>query len=81
MRLFDEWEGKPDRNKLGIPLCYPTNPQAEVLVFERIPIGYINKVCFETRNDMEEFADVSLYYIQTQVEKNLFCPRSIYCII
>ena len=76
LRLFDEWEGKPDRNELGIPLCYPTNPQAEVLVFECIPICYINRICFDTQSVMEEYSSVYLYNIQVQIEKNLFCPRS-----
>ena len=34
----------PKRQKLQLPDNYPTNPQAEVLVFEPIPIEYIQEV-------------------------------------
>lgn len=31
---------------LSIPENYPTHPQAEVLVFNRIPVQYIKAICF-----------------------------------
>ncbi|MCG9127837.1 DUF4433 domain-containing protein [Candidatus Poribacteria bacterium] len=34
------------RSDLQIPEYFPTNPQAEVLVFREIPIEYINKIHF-----------------------------------
>ncbi|MGN7437588.1 MAG: DarT ssDNA thymidine ADP-ribosyltransferase family protein [Alcanivorax sp.] len=40
-QMFEEIDGKPDRNTLGIPDKYPTNPQAEVLVFDTIETDYI----------------------------------------
>lgn len=39
--MFDEIEGKPPRATLGIPAKCPTNPQAEVLVFDTIEPNYI----------------------------------------
>lgn len=38
--LFEEIPGKPTRSDLAIPDAYPTNPQAEVLVFGNIETSY-----------------------------------------
>jgi len=54
---------------LSIPKNYPTHPQAEVLVFNRIPVQYIKAICFgnvdaknrwlhnstETDNELSEY--------------------------
>lgn len=40
-RMFDEVEGIPSRAELGLPDDYPTNPQAEILVFGNIEPQYI----------------------------------------
>lgn len=47
--LFEDKDGYPTRDELNIPDWYPTNPQAEVLVFDKIPISYIKKVSFEKK--------------------------------
>lgn len=47
LQLFDDKEGFPERRELGIPENYPTNPQAEVLVFENILPCYIKRVIVE----------------------------------
>lgn len=46
-RMYDEVPGKPGRSVLGIPKSFPTNPQAEVLVFGRIEPKYILGFAFE----------------------------------
>jgi ssDNA thymidine ADP-ribosyltransferase, DarT len=43
--MFGDYEAI-QRQTLGIPKEYTTNPQAEVLVFDPIPIQYINRVIF-----------------------------------
>jgi hypothetical protein len=43
------------RSGLGIPNYYPTNPQAEVLVFEPIPPQYITAVNFYDENAKDGF--------------------------
>jgi hypothetical protein len=48
LELFQDRDGYPRRESLNIPKSYPTNPQAEVLVFDTIPCGYINAVIFDT---------------------------------
>jgi len=35
-RMFEPVDGKPDRDDLGLPDDCPTNPQAEILVFDTI---------------------------------------------
>lgn len=40
-RMFDPIAGKPDRATLKLPDCCPTNPQAEILVFDTIDPLYI----------------------------------------
>lgn len=44
-QMFSDYRGI-DREKLRIPDNYPTHPQAEVLVFERIEPRYIHEVQF-----------------------------------
>ncbi len=47
--MFDELPGGPTRGTLGIPDNYPTNPQAEVLIFDAIPTSYFESVYFDNR--------------------------------
>ena len=41
-------EGMENREKMGIPSFFTTDPQAEILVMDAIPISAIQTVCFET---------------------------------
>ena len=54
--LFDEYPGKPTRKEMNIKNWHPTNPQAEVLVFEKVPITYIAKVFFQNNRTMDEYS-------------------------
>ena len=58
LRLFEDKKGYPNRKKLGIPDKYPTNPQAEVLVFDTIPIDYITKIYFEKEKVLNRYNDL-----------------------
>lgn len=49
-KLFDEIEGKPNREKLKLPKFYPTDPQAEVLVFDRIEPEFIIGAAFNSED-------------------------------
>ncbi|MCP4745616.1 MAG: DUF4433 domain-containing protein [Desulfobacteraceae bacterium] len=40
-KLFENIDGKPDRANLNLKKSFPTNPQAEVLVFGKIETDYI----------------------------------------
>jgi len=44
-----------NRQSLQIPSDYPTNPQAEVLVFDTILARYINEVHFFTNTALEQW--------------------------
>lgn len=44
-QLFSDYNNMK-REDLEIPICYPTHPQAEVLVFERINPQYIREIHF-----------------------------------
>ena len=51
--MYDEYPGKPARKVLGIGDSQPTNPQAEVLVFDRIEPELIGGVAFATQSTMD----------------------------
>ena len=52
LELFEDRPLFPKRNTLNIPDWFPTNPQAEVLVFGSISINYIENVYFENYNSL-----------------------------
>lgn len=68
------------RSDLHIPKYFPTNPQAELLVFNEIPVEYIQKIYFFNSvskiNWLEEnsIGDSKLF----EVEANFFSPRCDY---
>lgn len=47
LELFKDYPNYPSRKQLNIPCYYPTNPQAEVLLFGTIPTTYIQQIYFE----------------------------------
>ncbi len=52
--LFQDFE-QIERKTLSIPDCFPTNPQAEVLVFNQIQLDYIQKVNFHNSTSQEKW--------------------------
>lgn len=46
-KLFEDYDDSPKRSDLNIPLAYPTNPQAEILVFDPIEPEFIEGIYFE----------------------------------
>ena len=54
---------------------YPTNPQAEVLVFDRIETGRILDVCFENENQMQYYREIYDTDIPFVNEQYLFKRR------
>lgn len=57
--MYEDFPGVP-RNTLGIPPQYPTNPQAEVLVFEHIAPEYIVGVAFNDAALRRQYAAMIL---------------------
>jgi len=76
-QLFADFPGKPTRQEMKLPERYPTNPQAEVLVFDKIETKYIIGAVVESSNDK---ATLELKYptYQFAVCPHLFGPREDY---
>ncbi len=65
------------RDELGIPANYTTNPQAEVLVFDTIPIRYIRGVNFRSISAMKAWQYLHSYpeNISLDASDTYFRPR------
>jgi hypothetical protein len=75
MKLFDELPDGPTRKQMGIKDWFPTNPQAEVLVFDNIPITYIEKVFFKDNKIMNEYIAKIPKEVESVVNKDVFSYR------
>lgn len=74
-RIFQEDVNKPTREELGIIDACPTNPQAEILVFDDIEPENIVGVAFQNRDRVKEYK--ALYDgFQFIYHKAYFMPRS-----
>ena len=72
--LFGDCSGYPKRKSLGIPDCYPTNPQAEVLVCGTIHPEYIKRIYFENKTIYDKYIDALPPAITTW-RSYIFGPR------
>jgi hypothetical protein len=52
-RMFDDCAGTA-REDLGVPDSFPTDPQAEILVFDVVPPHYIRTACFHNTTAVEQ---------------------------
>ena len=75
LELFGNRPGYPQRENLNISDWYPTNPQAEVLVFGIIPVEYIQNVYFENYETIQKYQDVIPERILASVKSDVFGPR------
>ena len=75
--IFDEAPGMATRNDMSIHLNYPTNPQAEVLIFDIVEPEYILDINLEYL-DPKSLAKIKKQFPAHQVRFNsaLFNPRS-----
>jgi len=73
-KLFEEIDGKPSREELGISAFCPTNPQAEILVFDRVEPELIGAICCETTNQRDNLREV---FPEWEIEEvnAVFSPR------
>lgn len=76
--IFAERDKYPSRETLGIPECYPTNPQAEVLVFGIIPISYIKYVIFKNNYTLNKYKNLIPSSVECIVESEYFFGRCDY---
>lgn len=74
-KLFQEIDGKPPRQDLCIPDSCPTNPQAEILVFDTILPEDILGVAFQSQKRKEEYTNIYKDRFQFIYHKAFFMPR------
>lgn len=75
LKLFEELPFGPSRQVLGINDCHPTDPQAEVLVFNTIPIAYIRRIFFKKRNALKKYNHVIPPEISVEINNRTFSYR------
>lgn len=73
--MFADRNGYPSREQLNIPEYYPTNPQAEILVFGIIPSSYIKYAIFDSNNTLNKYKDMVPSQIKCIVNKDYFFGR------
>lgn len=66
------------RGHLNLPLKYPTNPQAEVLVFQTIPTRYILRIDVNFQPPAQSLRSADGRAIPVQFDQTLFWPRQDY---
>jgi len=74
-RCFDDYSSTHTRQSLKIPDCYTTNPQSEILVFDKIGLDDIIEVAFRYRSDLEKYED-SIGALKGIVKSDIFSYRS-----
>ena len=75
LSLFDNKPGYPTRQQCGIPDYYPTNPQAEILVFSDIPVKYFKGIYFQNDSAFIKYGHMITNSIPCKVNSNLFLGR------
>lgn len=76
LELFENRQGYPEREKLKIADWYPTNPQAEVLVFGIIPINYVQNVYFQDEQVFAKYKNGIPSCIGVRVDDKVFKYRN-----
>lgn len=74
--LYKNRSGYPKREETNIKDWYPTNPQAEVLVFGAIPIKYIDCIYFQDEATRSAYKHIIPNNITTKVNSRVFSYRS-----
>jgi len=78
IKLFEEIPNWYTRKQLEIPDYYPTDPQAEILIFNVIPIEYIHSVIFKDRTTYLKYQDQLPSNVRYEINKELFYGRQDY---
>lgn len=76
LKLFEELPNCLTREEMGIKDWYPTDPQAEVLIFDAIPISYIESVFFENKTILDNYKSTVPLSIESKVNKEVFMGRA-----
>ena len=78
LHLFEDRLGRPTRAERNLSDRYPTDPQAEVLVFGRIPVWYITGIYFNNHDTMSAYRKYVPDHIDVRVNGGLFSYRMDY---
>ena len=77
--MFSDWDPHHRRGELDLGSNETTNPQAEVLVFDAIPISCISRVVFQNENQLKMYIPLlSKLGIKGMCGKYFFSPRRDY---
>lgn len=68
-KLYEDYPDKPTRQEMNLPVMYPTNPQAEVLIFGDVPLNYIKAIYFSTDDILKKYEE--LFSIETKIETKI----------
>lgn len=74
-KLYQEYPGQTSRHNMNINNAYPTNPQAEVLVFGCVPLEYISEVCFDSEATFVRYKPCIPANIKATISPQWFRPR------
>jgi hypothetical protein len=77
-KMFDEIPNRPTRKTLEIEDSYPTNPQAEILVFSKVESSYFNSIFFYNNNTLNEYREIIPQTIRSKVCNLAFSYRKDY---
>lgn len=78
-KLYEDYPGQPSRSEMGTKNWYPTNPQAEVLVFGCVPLTYIKEVHFENETALVKYRSCIPSQICARICNKYFFPREDHC--
>ena len=74
-KLYEDYPGKPSRQEMKLKDWYPTNPQAEVLIFGGVPVKYIEEVYFSNNKALRKYCACIPNEIRASVNTYWFYPR------
>ena len=74
-KLYEDYPGKPSRQEMNLKDWYPTNPQAEVLIFGGVPVEYIEEVYFSNNKALRKYSACIPDEIRASVNTYWFYPR------
>jgi hypothetical protein len=63
------------RSLCRIPESFPTNPQAEVLVYRGVPPSYLTAACFQDESDRSNFSRTEGRSLRVGIEPDYFGAR------
>ena len=78
LKMFSDNSDGRRREDLDIPDCYPTNPQAEVLIFGEIPVDYIKCIIFNNESTKNKYKRFIPYEVRAIVDNEYYYGRKDY---